>query len=1123
MATSNYNSLIHKLDEFIRKYYKNQLIKGALLSVGLVAAFFVGATTLEYFGRFDTTPRAILFWSFVATTSFVLGRWIIIPTLKLNKLGKVISHQQAAAIVGVHFQDEVSDKLLNTLQLQAMAQAQGDSELLMAGISQKIDELKPVPFTAAIDFSENRKYLRYALPPLLAIGLIYITTPKIFSEGTERLVRHNTHFEAEAPFQFEITNTNLEAVQQDDFELAVKLTGDEIPENVYIQFEDSRFRLKKDNTVNFNYLFKNVQESTQFRLYADGFTSRDYTLEAIPNPTVLNFDIALEYPAYLGKPAETVHNTGDLVIPSGTRVRWEFSTQHTSAVHMRMADSSYTLDPLNPNTYAYAQHFFNNQRYTITAENEHLRSRDSLVYVVNVVPDQYPSIDVDERADSLSSKRVYFRGQVKDDYGFTNLTFNYRFVKSESDTLPSRHELKSVPIGINRQQTQDGFFHFWDLAELQLHAGEEIEYYFEVWDNDGVNGAKSSRSQSKIFKAPTLEEISEKTEENNNEIKDDLEDAIDEARELQREMKKIEQRIVEKKELGWEDKKQIQNVLNKQKGLQEMVENLQEENKKNNQQQNEFTPQDERIVEKQRQLEELFNEIMDEEMKKLFEELEEMMDKLDKQELQEKLEEMDLSDKDIEKELDRALELFKQLEFEQKMEETIEKLNDLKEKQEELQEKTESGDEASEDLKEEQDKLNEEFEKLKEEMEKLDEMNEELENPNEIPDTDQQEEEIDKEMQESSDQLDQGKKKKSSQSQQKASEEMEEMAQQMQAAMDGMQQQGQQEDMEALRQLLENLVTLSFDQEELMLNTKGLGKKDPRFVALSQTQRKLKDDAKMIEDSLFALSKRVPAISSTVNREISAINMNMGKTIDLMADRDQRKSTGRQQLIMTSINELALLLDEALQQMQQQQQQQQQGKGSCNKPGGSNPKPSAASMRKLQQQLNEQIGKMKAAMEKGEKPGPKGNKGKQKGQGGSSKELAQMAAEQEALRNELRKLAEELEKEGEGGGGKGDMKKLADLMEQTETDLVNRNITRETLRRQQEILSKLLEHEKAEREREMDNERESNEAKNQNFSNPAEFFEYKRSKQKEVELLKTVPPSLNSFYKGKVSEYFNNF
>ena len=139
-----------------------------------------------------------------------------------------------------------------------------------------------------------------------------------------------------------------------------------------------------------------------------------------------------------------------------------------------------------------------------------------------------------------------------------------------------------------------------------------------------------------------------------------------------------------------------------------------------------------------------------------------------------------------------------------------------------------------------------------------------------------------------------------------------------------------------------------------------------------------------------------------------------------------------------------------------------------------------------------------------------------------SKEIAKMAAEQEAIRNELRKLAEEMGKEG-NGAGKGELEKLAREMEQTETDLVNKRLTRQTLKRQEEILSRLLEHEKAEREREMDNERRSKESKNENFSNPAEFFEYNRRKQKEVELLKTVPPSLSPFYKNKVNEYFNNF
>ena len=94
------------------------------------------------------------------------------------------------------------------------------------------------------------------------------------------------------------------------------------------------------------------------------------------------------------------------------------------------------------------------------------------------------------------------------------------------------------------------------------------------------------------------------------------------------------------------------------------------------------------------------------------------------------------------------------------------------------------------------------------------------------------------------------------------------------------------------------------------------------------------------------------------------------------------------------------------------------------------------------------------------------------------------------------------------------------MMEQTETDLVNKMITQETLMRQQEILTKLLEAETAEREREQEERRESKEAKNEDYGNPEIFFEYIRQKNNETELLRTVPANLNPFYRNKVDEYF---
>ena len=108
-----------------------------------------------------------------------------------------------------------------------------------------------------------------------------------------------------------------------------------------------------------------------------------------------------------------------------------------------------------------------------------------------------------------------------------------------------------------------------------------------------------------------------------------------------------------------------------------------------------------------------------------------------------------------------------------------------------------------------------------------------------------------------------------------------------------------------------------------------------------------------------------------------------------------------------------------------------------------------------------------------------------------------------------------------GKGEGNELKKIAEAMEENEKDLANQNINRQTMLRQQEILSRLLKAENAEREREWDEQRKSQEAKNQKFSNPEQFSKYNEMKRKESEMLETLPPDLSPYYKKKVSEYFN--
>jgi len=1111
--SANSNQLIQKLDEFIRKYYLNQLIRGTLLTIGLLVAFFLASVSLEYFGHFGTSTRTIFFYALVVISFVSFGMWVAEPLIKLWKIRPGISYDEAASIVGKHFSN-IEDRLLNTLQLQRTAET-SSSELLLASIDQRIGELKPVPFATAIDLGQNKQFLRYAVPPLLLLTLILIFSPSLVMEGTRRIVNHRTAFENLAPFLFNIQNEELSTVELQDFELLVSLDGKEVPNDLYVEIDGKRTLMNKLSAAKFSYVFHQPRENVDFQLSGAGYNSEEHVLKVLPKPSIVGFDVQLEFPKYIGRANENRQNSGDLLIPEGTRVSWVFNTAKTEGINVVIGDEIQTLKRVSKNSFTFSEQFKRSSEYTIVGSNEFMKAGDSLRYTVTVVPDLYPSISVMGVEDSLNPKKLYFNGQVKDDYGFSSLVFKYKRL----DKSGAESEEKDQAINVSKNQKSESFFHFWDLALIGLAPGDAIEYYFEVWDNDGVNGSKSSRSEKNTYRVATMDELAAENDSKSEKLKQELSESLKMAEKMKKSIKDIQKDLLDKKNLDWEDKEKMKEVLQMQKALQKKMEDVQQKSEKKNSKMNEMMEFDPQLVEKQKQLEKLFEEVMSDDMKKLFDEMEKLMEEMTKEKAQELLEDIELSNEDLEKELDRSLELFKQLEFEQKLEQTMERLEELAKEQEKLSEETKEKSAENKELSQKQEELNKKFEDIKKDMDDLEKKNEELETPNKMEDFENEEESVSENQKDSQEQLEKEQNKKASDSQKKAADQMKNMAQKMGNMMMQMQAQGQSEDMEALRQIVENLLTLSFDEEKLINTLKVTNQNDPKYTDLARQQLKLKDDSKLIEDSLFALSKRVPQIETIVNREIRSVNSNMKKSIQNMADRNTGEALSRQQFALTSLNNLALLLSETVQQMQQAMASQMPGSGSCNKPGGKGSKPSAGAMRKLQEQMNQQLEQMKKGMQPGgNKPGDK--PGMSPGNKGMSKQMAQMAAQQEALRNMAREYESQLKKETGGKGSSGDMKKLQDMMEQTETDLVNKMITQETLMRQQEILTKLLEAESAEREREQEQRRESKEAKSEDYGNPEIFFEYIRQKNNETELLRTVPPNLSPFYRNKVDEYF---
>jgi hypothetical protein len=1147
MNENSYTSLLQRLDGFIRKYYKNQLIRGAIYFAAATLLFFLLVIVLEYFGRYQSSVRAALFYSFICVSGFCLVRFVLLPLAKLYKLGQTIDYKQASVIIGEHF-PQVKDKLLNVLQLKNDATV-GDHSLIDAAIKQKTAELTPIPFASAIDLSKNTRYLRYVIVPILLYAIVYIIAPSMISDSSKRVLYYNQTFKPVAPFSFAVENTELNAQQFSDFDLKVKVAGTALPNEVYVEMGGNRYKMQQQDNMHYAYTFTNVQKDIPFVLHASDFYSDEYLLKIIAKPLIIKYRAKLDFPAYLGKKAEWMDNPTDLTIPAGTVINWQFTTTNTNEILLGFAGQYLKAENKSKDEFSYSKKFFVSTNYVIKTQNEAMFNSDSMQYVVTVLPDGFPTITADEKQDSVSGKQLFFIGDASDDHGITRLAFNYQLKRFEQNKQEPR-QMQWIPI--ERNGTNIRFYHQLNLITIGVMPGDELSYYFEVWDNDGVNGSKSTKTAVKELKAPSEKELEEKTEAGSSALKDKMEQAIKDAKSLQKEMKDLERKMLDKKELTWEEKKKMEKLLEQQKELAKKLADIKKENEKLNKEEAEYKKQEESIIEKQQQLENMFNELMDDEMKKLIKEMEKMLQQQNKDQMKDEMEKMQLNNKDVEKELDRMLEQYKKLELDKKLEQTIDKLDKLANKQEELAKKTEestkgkTNDEkkqAKEELKKEQEKLTEQFKDAKEQLKDIEEKNKELEEPEELENTQEEQKEIEQQQEESEKDIEKGDNKKASEKQQKAAQKMKQMSQKMKSKKQEQEEKELELDAQALREILENTIQLSKDQEDLMEQLRSINGYNPQFVEAAQTQKKIKDNAKIIEDSLLSLSKRVAEISSFVNREVSKLNDNLDRSVKGFGARNFMEIRTRQQYSMTAANNLAVMLSDVLKQMQDQMSGKgdgQKGKGKP-KPGkgkgkGQGKGKSLSELKKAQEELNKQLreGLNKQEGDKGkdgqkpggDKPGDKSGQGKpgmgMPGMGGmSSQEFARMAAQQQAIRQQMQKMLQQMgSKEKEGLGGNGKLQEMQKLMEQTEKELYNKQLTNQLLQRQEEIVTRLLESEKAERKQEQDQKREAEQAKEKPALPPPSFDQYIQQKNKEKELLETIPADMQPYYKEKTKEYF---
>jgi len=1087
----SYKQFVDKLNSYIRKFYLYQLIRGLILFVLLMVVYYSCISVLEYFNYFDPKIKLSILLVTVLITLIISVYFVFIPLIKLFGIGKRITYYDISTLLSKTY-PEIKDKLINIIELAKESDSVYSVALKNASIDQKIDELKIFRFTEAIRFKDLKVVFLSLLAVVLLFSAVFIKSPDFFTESSVRLIHFQQRFEKPAPFTFELENTDLEIITGESIELKLRCEGKELPEIMYVNIAGTNFLMKKNNDL-FIYTIENVNSSISVYFTDNKYISEIFRINVLNKPFISSFKIEIQPPSYTNLGFETLQNIGDLSIISGTTVKWTFVSFDTDSLYLLLNDSSKVVGKRNGNLFEVTKVVYSDMDYTVAIKNARLKDENSLVYKIKTVSDLFPEINVAQIRDSIDFKVSHFKGNIIDDYGFSQLDFN---ISTEGkDTVI---KIPYTPFFLN----QDFYYSF--NFELVKGFGKSLKYYFSVSDNDYINHYKRSISETFTFNFPDYQEISSKENSDLNTIERLFEKSTKLTEEIQNEFENFKMKQINSEVSEWEKFQTVKEIMTKKTELESVLEQISQQNKDANNFMNSFSEEKQELIEKQKQIEELLNEVFSDDLKKLFEEFNELAKQFDSKKFDQLSKEMDSKMDDLSKQLDKNMQLLKRMKVEQKIERVIKELTKLVESERIINQKIEKvsdlkptniAESVNFDL----------FKNLEIDYKSAFELNQTIEKPMNLFDFNNEFIGIKNQYISILNDSEKGNKRKTISgidSNIKANE-------QLIFAMDQMlksnKKQQNQANIEDLKQILDNLIFVSFDQEKLLNRFISIDYNNPLINEFKVKQKNTISQVLFIKDSLYTLAKRVPEISSIVNKEMLSLETNSNASLESMEAGNIGGSRMYQQYSITAANNLALFLSEAIENIKKQQNNSSGGDEDCDKPGGQGSKPGMKKLKDSQSSIKDQLQQMIDQMKKGD-------------MGKMSKAIGQTLAQQEIMQQMIREMLN-----GKSVGSKAgeQLKAIDQLLEQSRKDLINRNISSELVNRQNLILSKLLDAEKAEIERDFDDKRESKTATDIKKANAESYFEYNKKQKNETDQIIRSNFKLRSFYDQKYNQFIN--
>jgi len=423
----------------------------------------------------------------------------------------------------------------------------------------------------------------------------------------------------------------------------------------------------------------NLKEDLAYRVTVGDARTGDYQIRVTDLPRATGFRVRYEYPAYTGmKPEESQNVTGDLAAPRGTRARVTLTTNRNVASAIALFETSGAAPPggIGERLVTFTLPVLRDDRYHVRLIDPRGRRVDLGPYDVRAIPDRPPTVTVLAPGDAEDVSQDMITTVIAgatDDYGVKRMLLRYR-VREAAEQVVTLAEERTPSRELAIRYT-------WPLQTFSLLPGEEIEYAVGAVDADAVDGPQTTWSGTRRIRFPSASEILASMDEQHDQTVSSLEDLSRQARDLKQKAEEMARDIGRTREIPWEKQQDLQKTLEGQQTLREQVDKIAQQLSQDADKLAQSRALNSELVQKLNELHQLMSQLRDQSLQRSIDQLRQALQKMSPQEIQRALENFKLTQEDVIRNLERTIQLLKQAQVEERLEEASERAAEMERRQ----------------------------------------------------------------------------------------------------------------------------------------------------------------------------------------------------------------------------------------------------------------------------------------------------------------------------------------------------------------------------------------------------------------------------------------------------------